>query len=1213
MNQLESALTIVLRQPLNWESAIVDDSGTLAPVNPASAIDCTTYQQRDRVLAYRDLLLGAAVVEVSVQVGDVWNYSAVKPTLQGPANVTLPFNGTEAGQVNSLIRHVTNVSVPYDAARYADADLYGRDALAYEVLARACQSTFLDPAIAPVDSTGTVITSTSVWSLGQGAPAQADINAALPLNRDLFKVPDCNLADRDNQLAGYVAQLAQVLKNPFANALRLYVEITSNGTVQQEPDVYALVSADGTNRVFQTEPALPGANQIVYNVPNQTLQWLSTNIDTVHVPQIYAMSVPGIQLGQAVSTLAKIPDERDSQYWRSKAGQLQPDGIRVTDTALALRHTVDATLVSGGVMQADTASFTVPDQMTFLLNGSLPVGNCRISALVEPSNQVKLAGIHNYSNTSGTLGGATFDINVPSGNITSKTYVVESGDGIVYNGIVYLPGETFTGTNIVPTYSQYGGTPSAVRQYALTYQLALPPGAWDFSVEYTNISGSTNGFTLSADYAAVGAAPVIVLQDVAPLPFNVANGELLLTPKAGMDVANNGPFKFSLYWTGGSGQLHVRSLTFNNAETLGHYQFTGSFCGSTAAADVYGQSGVPGVLRWQVFNSGTLSGNVPLTISRTDESALPIQLQQVQVQALDYYPTTPFSSSFQAWRQECLDRAARNIAENYAQAVNAYGTGTPSFRDSGSNWSPAATENWMSFVEVYNPRLRAIPNVTGDTPVVGRQYAIASTTGTYNGTVYTAGQSFYGVANAGTYNGDSYNQIGAFIKSSPGHVGRPALVPNGLYFDDIGGTVAAYYDTPQSPPKIMACQPWMIQQGIYVAQAEFWQPEGLGETLPVLPAPTSAPPPPTDYVALRATVHPTGAGVVSGLGTFPVGSAVTLSVTPGGKGVNGYVDVVFIIDESGSMGLEWATLAAFQAWIGTAAANLESALNGVGIGTTTPNRYALMGFGAGAGGAAGGRPAWLANQPHILNVGSGTPHDWGTAANMASAASSQITNNTGGGIEDGYVAMDFALQMYAYRAGATKVFILVTDETRDDIITGHYISSGMVTNGTHTYTFAGDVTQSSITAELLANKVVLATLNKINMTAAAGGTVIGASGVSVGSPAFIVTRIPPLYYSTSTLASIANGDTTTENAYKDVSSSYYWNVAAAVGGTVWNINNVSAYVSSFTSAFVDQTKQSILMAQYYTFNDWVINSGTYATNPVGITVADPTTIDVYLT
>ena len=72
-------------------------------------------------------------------------------------------------------------------------------------------------------------------------------------------------------------------------------------------------------------------------------------------------------------------------------------------------------------------------------------------------------------------------------------------------------------------------------------------------------------------------------------------------------------------------------------------------------------------------------------------------------------------------------------------------------------------------------------------------------------------------------------------------------------------------------------------------------------------------------------------------------------------------------------------------------------------------------------------------------------------------------------------------------------------------------------------------------------------------------------------------------------------------------------MAAAVGGTAWNINNVSAYVSSFTSAFVDQTKQSILMAQYYTFNDWVINSGTYATNPVGITVADPTTIDVYLT
>lgn len=205
MNQLESALVIALRDTIKWKSAVVTaDSGTLTPVAPGLPFDAQIYQERDRQLAYRDLIVGAAVVEVSVQVGDVWNYSALKPSLQGPVPFVLPFVGTEAGTVSSQVRHVLNTSIPYDAARYADADLYGRDSLVYEILARACAATFIDPSIPQIDSTGTVIPDTSTWSIGQGESTQVDINTGLPLNRDLFKLPDQDLADRDNQLAGYV-------------------------------------------------------------------------------------------------------------------------------------------------------------------------------------------------------------------------------------------------------------------------------------------------------------------------------------------------------------------------------------------------------------------------------------------------------------------------------------------------------------------------------------------------------------------------------------------------------------------------------------------------------------------------------------------------------------------------------------------------------------------------------------------------------------------------------------------------------------------------------------------------------------------------------------------------------------------------------------------------------------------------------------------------
>jgi len=832
-NQLESALVIALRETIKWESAVeASASGTLTPVVPALPFDAVTYQARDRQLAYRDLIVSAAVVEVAVQVGDVWNYSTLKPTLQGPAPFSLPFVGTEAGTYSSQIRHVLNTSIPYDAARYADADLYGRDALIYEVLARACSSTFTDPSIPQIDSAGTLIPSTSIWSLGEGYAAKADINTALPLDRDLFKNPDRNLADRDNQLAGYVAQLAQALKNPFENALRLYIQVEAYGTVQREPDIYALTRDDGTHRVFQTEPALAGANQIIYNSQAHTLQWIRERVDEVHVPQIYAMEISGIEFGQTITTLAAVPEGKDAQYWRGKADQLEPNGIKVADTDVELL-TTNNSATSGGYMQYGSASLTVPGAISFTMNGSLPPGDYRVSVLVKPNHTVEIAGAQNVSNTSGTLGGATFDIDVPSGSISLKTYLVEDGDGIVYNGSLYLPGDVFAGTNALATYTQYGIVTSTVRQYAINFLLALPEGPWNVRLEYTNLSGTTDSFSIKGVYTAAGAEAVPVIQDIAPLPFTTTNGNIVITPGASMDVANTGPFSFPIYWTGGDGQFHVRKLIFESDTTVGRYALTGTFAGSTAQADVTGNDKITGVVRWQYSSAGSSVGTIPLIIDYTEEPALPLQFQQVQVQTLSNFLPTPLSQNFQGWRQECLERAERSIAQGYQMAVDAYGTDLPSFRTSGSGWSPDATEEWMSFVEVYNPRVREVPAIATDGIADGYQYQVDTPYVIYAGTVFTAGQKFYGVASSGTsYSSGTVHQVGAFIKSQPGHVGRPALVPYGLYFDGTDYAAKAYYDTPFSTPTVMACQPWMIEYGLYVAQQEFWMPETIGLTLP---------------------------------------------------------------------------------------------------------------------------------------------------------------------------------------------------------------------------------------------------------------------------------------------------------------------------------------------------------------------------------------------
>ena len=188
--------------------------------------------------------------------------------------------------------------------------------------------------------------------------------------------------------------------------------------------------------------------------------------------------------------------------------------------------------------------------------------------------------------------------------MANKVYLVEHGNGIVYNGSVYLPGDVFNGTTADATYLQYGAVTSRIRQYSINFLLALPAGPWTCQIEYTNLSGSTNSFAIKGEYVASGADAVPVIQDIAPIPFTTTNGNIQITSPASMDIANAGPFTFPLSWTGGDGQFHVRKLTFQSEAVEGRYAMTGTFAGSTAQVDVNGEDKVPGVLRWQYYAYG---------------------------------------------------------------------------------------------------------------------------------------------------------------------------------------------------------------------------------------------------------------------------------------------------------------------------------------------------------------------------------------------------------------------------------------------------------------------------------------------------------------------------------------------------------------------------------------------------------------------------------
>lgn len=233
-------------------------------------------------------------------------------------------------------------------------------------------------------------------------------------------------------------------------------------------------------------------------------------------------------------------------------------------------------------------------------------------------------------------------------------------------------------------------------------------------------------------------------------------------------------------------------------------------------------------------------------------------------------------------------------------------------------------------------------------------------------------------------------------------------------------------------------------------------------------------------------------------------------------------DIIFVVDESGSMGGE-------HAWLGNMVTSLDSELSAAGV---TGNRFGLVGFGkSSTGGGHLGR---------TINVGGG---DFGTAAQLAAATSSLLLN---GSFEDGYSGLDFARQNYQFRNNAAINYILVTDEDRD--------------NGNNALTYASML--SSLTSQgALLNAVINGTFRDSNGVASLGHDSEGKVYSADGAGGF--TSSTPLGTASGTGSTIAN----------------YYDLALASGGAAWDLNRLragGATAESFTKAFVSVKVREIV-------------------------------------
>ena len=237
-------------------------------------------------------------------------------------------------------------------------------------------------------------------------------------------------------------------------------------------------------------------------------------------------------------------------------------------------------------------------------------------------------------------------------------------------------------------------------------------------------------------------------------------------------------------------------------------------------------------------------------------------------------------------------------------------------------------------------------------------------------------------------------------------------------------------------------------------------------------------------------------------------------------------DIVFLVDESGSMAGE-------HTWLGTMVSSLEAELQAAG---ETSNNYGLVGFGC----YSGHTGCSYLQTAHKHLVG-GT--DFGSATDFSTATG---TLSTSGGLEDGYQAIDFALNNYSFTSSAIN-FILVTDEDRD-------VASG-----------AGGLNYTSMENALAEAGVVLNAV--VNQTINSSGTAVGTNG-------------------TDTYVADGAGSYTTE-AFTSYGYGYgttladYTNLAIATGGASWDLNQLRAgglLADSFTEAFVDIKVNEIIVS-----------------------------------
>lgn len=620
---------------------------------------------------------------------------------------------------------------------------------------------------------------TSVWTQAEGLATSAEVHTNLPLDRDLFRNPDRNLAARDNVVAAHVSKLLDILDSPFEHANKLQVEIyhPDDVTKTRLADTYIIseTESNATQRVWIAEPRLQNRMRLVYRRAERTIQWISEDTNNLHTPQpISGLQAKGLTAEQLIRVIPRDGDAATANFWSQKAGVIR----------------------FGGNQESHIADLVYPSSFTAggwkLENGSVAISNFESIATT----------FEGYQITQGKFYQISFLVRAGSsikllGNQTVTTGLDGDDDG----GII-LPNGSFA-----------------------IWRTFLPEGAWEMEISYVN--GSVESGTVSQLPSTIyfDRQPVSLI----PLPYG-ADPLTVQTAKflvQGKPSARGQDLKISSF--AALGQMIIRSIKFSTvADPALRYQFSS-------------RVGAQGVFRNEIslfrnqyalivirVKAASTLTKPSATLTLNVGQPLPLIISRIQLQEISENTPTPNTTGFEYWKTEALDRAIEGLQDAYRLYLEDYYI-RPDEVEEGIGYTVISGEaKYGSFTYKAGDEFTGVEGVAW-VPVSGTPQVIETAhelpefriEDDVHGFLWSPEATAKWIHALEAYDEDVKQ---AFRQARAGDVGRPALVPEGLEYDTFSGTVKAHYGITRSVPVIRAFEPWMMDLGIRVAHENFWYP-----------------------------------------------------------------------------------------------------------------------------------------------------------------------------------------------------------------------------------------------------------------------------------------------------------------------------------------------------------------------------------------------------